>query len=217
MKNNRAWIVVAIAIVLMLAGLVATGRWMVRTTSRAASAAINRVIEPREKQIDLGALVMRVRELSRLETASMRVMHVSTIRQSRGMIPDTFAGDEMTFLAVGDVVAGIDLSRLTRDDVRIDADGTLVLRLPASELLISRLDNDQSRVMTRETGFLRRSDPQLEGRVRAHAERSIRKEALDKGILRIADTNAQSKLGEFLITLGFEKVRFEQSRPGFRG
>lgn len=217
MRNNRAWIVLAIAIVLMLAGVVATGRWMVRTTARAANAAIDRVIAPREKQVDLGALVMRVRELSRLETASMRVMHVSTIRQSRGMIPDTFAGDEMTFLAVGDVIAGIDLSRLSRDDVRVDADGTIVLRLPPSELLISRLDNDQSRVMTRETGFLRRSDPQLEGRVRAHAERSIRKEALDKGILRTADTNAQSKLGEFLVTLGFEKVRFEQSRRAFRG
>ena len=93
MKQSRAWIVVAVVVVLAIAGIVALGRWAVRAPGRAADALVERAVAPREKQIDLGTLVLRVRELSRLETASMRVMHVSTITQSRGVIPDAIAGD----------------------------------------------------------------------------------------------------------------------------
>jgi hypothetical protein len=144
-------------------------------------------------------------------------MHISTVRQSRGVIPQAFAGDEITFLAVGDVVAGIDLSRITRDDVRLDPDGTLVLRLPPSRVLMTRLDNRQSRVINRKTGMLRRQDDHLESRVRASAEAKIQREALNKGILKMAADNGETKLAEFLMTVGFEKVRFEQGRAMPRG
>ncbi|HSN68508.1 MAG TPA: DUF4230 domain-containing protein, partial [Thermoanaerobaculia bacterium] len=165
----------------------------------------------------LSALVTRVRELSRLETAAMRVMHVSTVRQSRGVIPQSIAGDEITFLAVGDVVAGLDLSRMQRDDVRLDPDGTLVLSLPPARVLMTRLDNRESRVLNRKTGFLRSKDDHLESRIRATAEASIQRIALNKGILKMAANNGEKKLADFLITVGFEKVRFEQGRGMPRG
>ena len=75
--------------------------------------------------------------------------------------------------------------------------------------LVTRLDNRESRVITRNTGVLRRADTNLESRARQYAEQGIRTEALKKGILPMASQNAEVKVGELLHTLGFRKVRFE--------
>jgi len=170
----------------------------------------NVVAEKQEKTEDLNVLVTQIRELSRLETASMRVMHISTINQSYGVIPDSMAGDKLTFMAVGDVIAGIDLSGFTRENVRIEDDGVLTLQLPPASILVSRVDNQQSRVLQRETGLLRKADIDMESRARANAEDAIRKEALSKKILEIASANAEEKVANFLNAVGFEKVRFER-------
>ncbi len=170
-------------------------------------------VEKKETTEDLNVLVTQIRKLSRLETASMRVMHVATVNQSYGMIPDRVAGDKLTFMAVGDVIAGIDLSQVTRENVQVGRDGVLTLQLPASSILITRVDNQQSRVLHRETGLLRKADIDMESRVRAHAENAIRDEALRKGILVMASDNAEEKLADFLNAVGFEKVRFERARP----
>lgn len=217
MRNSRNALIVAAALVLMLIGLVVVGRWIARAPRAAMETLAGKAVGRKEETIDLSALVTRVRELSRLETAAMRVMHISTVRQSRGLIPQSIAGDEITFLAVGDVVAGIDLSQLQRDDVRLDPDGTLILALPPSRVLMTRLDNRQSRILNRKTGFLRRHDEHLESRIRATAEASIQREALNKGILKMAADNGEKKLADFLITVGFEKVRFERGRAMPRG
>lgn len=210
-EQNRTWIAIAAAVLLMLAGFVLIGRWLVQMPGRLADSAVERALGTKERAVDLGTLVTQIREMSRLETASMRVMHISTIRQSRGMIPNVLAGDQITFLAVGEVIAGIDLATLSRDDVRLLPDGTVILRLPASRILVTRLDNRESRVMDRKTGLLRGQDDHLESRIRAHAETAIRREALDKGVLTLAAANAEKKLADFLLALGFEKVRFERA------
>jgi hypothetical protein len=217
MRRTRNALIVATVLALFLVGLVVVGRWMVRAPRAAMESLAEKAVGKQEETIDLSALVTRVRELSRLETAAMRVMHVSTVRQSRGVIPQAIAGDEITFLAVGDVVAGIDLAQLQRDDVRLEPDGTLVLSLPPSRVLMTRLDNRESRVLNRKTGMLRRQDDHLESRLRATAEASIQRVALNKGILRMASDNGERKLADFLMTVGFEKVRFEQGRGAPRG
>lgn len=199
--RKRAFLLVAGLLVIALVG--GTVAWQL--TRRAVRRAITR----QEQIVDLTALVTQVRELNRLETASMRVVHVSTVTQSYEMVPNAIAGDELTFLAAGDVIAGIDMSRLGKDDIRRDADGTIIFRLPSPQILVSRIDNRESRVLNRKTGMLRRADMNLESRARQNAEQSIRNEAVAKGILPLAATNAEKKLADFLHTLGAKKVRFE--------
>jgi len=174
---------------------------------------VEQAFTPHEEQIDLGAVVTRVRALNRLETASMRVVHVSTITQSYELVPNALAGDELTFFAAGDVIAGIDLSQLKQEDVRRDADGTIVVRLPPPQVLVTRIDNRASRVLNRKTGFFRRADMNLESRARQYAEQGIRNEALNKGILTTASQNAEVKVAELLHTFGFQRVRCESATP----
>ena len=206
MRRRTVIVLLSIVVLLSIGGYVA---W--RLARKAAREVITDVITKKEEQVDLGALVTQVRELSRLETASMRVMHVSTITQGYQMVPDALAGDQLTLLAAGDVIAGIDLSLLQQKDVWRDGDGTIVMRLPPSQILITRVDNRETRVLNRKTGLLRKADVNLESRARQHAEQSIRNEAMRKGILPMASQNAEKKIADFLRTLGAQKIRFENS------
>lgn len=199
-----------IAIALLVA--VSTGVMIWRIAKRTVSQQVSAVLAPQEKTIDVAALVTQVRELNRLETATMHVMHVGRVSQTYKLVPNALAGDEITFLAEGDVIAGIDLARLTPQDVWKSPDGTINLRLPPAEVLIARVDNQKSRVLTRDTGVLRRRDIDLETRARQHAEENIRREAVSKGILQMAAQTGEKKLAGFLNTLGFEKVRFVSSQ-----
>ncbi|HSP34179.1 MAG TPA: DUF4230 domain-containing protein [Thermoanaerobaculia bacterium] len=184
-----------------------------RMTRNAVENVVTRALTLEEKTIDLASVVTQVRNLNRLETASMRVMHVSTTTQTYQLVPDSLGGDELTFLAVGDVIAGVDLSLLNRDDVWRQPDGTIVMRLPQAQVLVTRVDNRESRVINRKTGLLRREDINLESRARQRAEAEIRNESMRKGILNMATQNAEAKLADFLHTLGFQKVSFVTRGP----
>lgn len=165
--------------------------------------------KPREQQMDLGTLVTRVQALNRLETTSMRIVHIGTISQSYQYVPDGLAGDQLTLYAVGDVIAGMDMSLLKPTDVHREPNGTIVMTLPPSQILVSRVDNRETHVITRKTGLFRREDPALEGRARQYAEQSIRNEAVRQGILKQASDNGQLRIADLLRTLGFQRVRFE--------
>jgi hypothetical protein len=178
---------------------------------------VTEVLTPQEQVIDLTTLVTHVRELNRLETAGMRVMHIGKLKQSYKLVPNAIAGDELTFLAEGEVIAGIDLAQLKQEDVWRSPDGTVNVRLPQSQVLVTRVDNAKSRVLTRSTGVLRRQDIDLETRARQHAEQNIHDEAVKRGILKMASDNGEKKLADFLHAAGIEKVRFVSTGLGARG
>jgi hypothetical protein len=206
---QRRTVLVALGALLIAAVIAVTTAVFVWRTAK--KTIVETVLKPEEKQIDIATLVTQVRELNRLETASMRVMHVGTITQTYKMVPNALGGDEITFLATGDVIAGIDLGHLRPEDVWRSPDGTINMRLPPSQILVSRVDNEQSRVLTRKTGVLRRADIDLETRARQRAEQNIRAEALKRGILKTASDSGEKKMAELLRTLGFMRIRFVQS------
>jgi hypothetical protein len=197
--------------VLAIVVLVGAAGWFVwRSVPRAIENAIS---TPRESEVDLAMIVTRVRDLNRLETAAMHVLHVSTISQSYSYVPDALSGDTLTFLAAGDVIAGIDLSLLKKDDMYRQADGTVMVRLPPPQILVTRIDNRESKVMARKTGFLRKADVGLEGRARLYAEGGVRNEAVKKGILPLAQHNAEARIADLLHAAGIQKVEFVETTP----
>jgi len=117
-----------------------------------------RSVTRKEETIDVGSLVTRIRDLNRLETADMRVVSVSTIRQTYDLIPNALAGDELTLYAAGDVIAGVDLSLLKTEDVYREPDGTIVVHLPPPQELrkqvVDQLINERVLVTyARESGL----------------------------------------------------------------
>ncbi len=203
-RRQTVALLASVGLVILL-GIAAAAWYVAHRLEQIATTAVTR----KEEMADIGSLVTRVRDLNRLETATMRVASISTVTQTYDLIPNALAGDELTLYSTGDVIAGVDLSLLKPGDVHREPGGTIVVRLPPPQLLVSRLDNRASHVIQRRTGVFRRADIGMEGRARQYAEQNIRNEAIRRGILQLAQQNAEGRVAELLHTLGAAKVRFD--------
>jgi len=156
------------------------------------------------------AVIEQIQALSRLETARYTVEKVLS-GESTGSLPP-FTSDKILFVAHGDVTGGVDLSKLTEADVQV-VSHTVTIRMPAAEILSSRLDNAKSYVYDRQTGLFTKSDPQLESQIRQRAEQEITTAALEDGILTQAQGNAEVTLRALLHGLQYDTVIFVTSTP----
>lgn len=151
-------------------------------------------------------IIHDVRALARLETIQYTVEKVITAEIGGG--PFEFLNkDRLLLVAHGTVIAGIDLEKLTPEDLWMNG-SVLNVRLPAAEVFIATLDNDKSYVFERETSILRQSDPNLETLARQTAEQEIKKAAIEDGILEIAQQNAESYLTRLFLAFGYSDVIF---------
>jgi hypothetical protein len=224
MKETRAWIL--ILGILLIVGVAAflvvnavqdmTGA--VRQTTEDALGPVNDMTGGLATQVnqfmnptptvlpDPVTVIQDVRTLSRLETIQYTVEQVVTADKGQGSF-DFLFGDEMLFVAHGVVIAGVDLGKMQEEDMWLD-DGVLYVRLPEPEIFIATLDNDKSYVYDRDRGLFTKGDIHLETAARQVAEDQIEQAAIDDGILELAETNAESYLSRFLVSLNYPKVVF---------
>jgi hypothetical protein len=151
------------------------------------------------------AVVEKIRQLARLESVNYSVDKIVEGNRQTPGIPNFLAGDRMLFIAHGDVIAGVDLTQLGKNDVHVEGDSAKV-HLPAAQILVTNIDNARSRVYMRTTGLLVPADPNLESQVRQAAEDQIRQAAVDDKILEKARDNARVTVTGLLYALGFKKV-----------
>lgn len=115
--------------------------------------------------------------------------------------------NRLLLLAHGVVKAGIDLKRLKPEDVKV-SDKKIYLRLPAAQITDAYLDENQTKVIDSQKGFLRDYDKDLETVARQNAVDDIRRAARVNGILNDADERARLELAVFLHEAGFEQISF---------
>ena len=156
-------------------------------------------------------VINQVRTLARLETVQYTVEKVITAESGQGPLGFLF-GDKMLLVAHGVVIAGIDLQKLQTGDVRIDAQGTIYIVIPAAEVFTATLDNNKTYVYSRDTGLLA-PKKDLETTARQAAEQQILQAALDDGILDTALTNGKAYLQRFLLSIGLKQVVFIDATP----
>jgi hypothetical protein len=150
-------------------------------------------------------IVRQVRTLSRLETIEYSLEKVITAESGQGPFGFLF-GDRLLLVAHGSVIAGVDLGKLSPEDVDVSDLGQVTLTLPAAEVFAATLDNHQTYVYSRDTGLLTKGNLQLETEARKAAEDEIRRAAIDDGILDQAGRNAKGFMQSFLGSLGFNQV-----------
>jgi hypothetical protein len=151
-------------------------------------------------------VLMEMQKLARLETGKYNGQAVVT-GETSGVLPTFVAGDRLVFIGHGEVVAGIDLSELKQGDIEVNGESARV-HLPTAQVFHVRLDNAQSEVFERQTGFLSRPDRDLETRTRIEAENRLRDAALQKGLLETAQRNAQDAIRQQLEIMGLKDVSF---------
>lgn len=153
-------------------------------------------------------VVERIQKLNRLETVVYSLDSVVEGAKTSPVFPDVLAADRILLVVHGQSIAGIDLAKLKPEDVRIDAGDSrsIHLNLPASEIFVTTMDNEHTRVYSRTTGLLVPVDQNLETETRAKAQEQLRTAALGDGILDAARKNARATVTAMLYTLGFTKV-----------
>lgn len=172
--------------------------------------AFNRFFPPFLVNIDTSrtAVVKQMRSLARLETAVFTIEKVIDGGTTGGNIFQRLLfGDKILLIAHGQVIAGFDLSQISEKDIIIE-EKNVTVKLPAPTILVSTLDNSQTKVYDRQKGLLN-DDDTLESQVRQAAEASIRDAACDAGILQQASDNGRKQLTALFTSLGFETITFE--------
>jgi hypothetical protein len=157
--------------------------------------------------IDQPTVVRQIQQLQRLETVSFTMDKIISGEHDSPYLPTFLVSDRLLLVVHGEVIGGVDLTKLQPDDVSIQGP-SISLRLPQSQILVTRLDNAQTRVYSRDTGLFSSPDPNLESEVRQEAERQLQEAAMQGDILKTADSNARSTISSLLQGLGFKKVDF---------
>jgi hypothetical protein len=156
------------------------------------------------------AVVQKIQRLNRLETVVYSLDTVVEGSKSNPILPDLLAGDRILLVVHGQSIAGIDLAQLKPEDVRItESTGggrSIRVTLPASQLFLTTLDNQHTRVYARSTGLLVPVDQNLESDTRTRAEQQLQQTALSDGILDVARKNARATVTTLLYGLGFQNV-----------
>jgi len=166
-----------------------------------------------EPRAGADGIVQRVQSLSRLETTRYTIETVVTADE-QGFI-DTPLGrlqigsDRLLMIIHGRVIAGIDLEKLRPQDVAMSGDGKrLTIKLPPVEIFGVDLDNDKTRVYSRET-WLKRPNPNLENEARQGGEAKILATACEDGVMLRATEDAQRAVGKFVGLLGLSAAAIE--------
>lgn len=163
----------------------------------------------RHDTIDISrpTVIASIQRLARLESVVYTMDKVVEGNRSSEYLPDFLTGDKLLLIVHGQAVAGVDLREVQASGVEIDG-RSVVITMPAAELLSVSLDNSKTRVYSRLTGLLVPTDPNLESETREKAEADLRQSALDSGILTTAEGNARATLTTLLHSLGFQQITF---------
>jgi hypothetical protein len=181
----------------------------VKELAGSLSTQVSEVLNPTPTIIpDPVTIVHEVQSLARLETIKFSLEKIITAETRQGFF-SWLVGDRLLFVAHGEVIAGVDLGKLSPEDLRLDGD-ILYVTLPEAEIFVVAIDNQQSYIYDRDTGFLTHGEVNLETEARRAAEEEIEKSALEDGILELAAQNAESFLGRLFVDLGYNKVIFEE-------
>jgi hypothetical protein len=202
--------------VLLLAAMLGAAAlaFFLRHATSGPMARIATLVTGRTTTVDTSvpAVVERIQRLSRLETVVYSLDTVVEGERTTPLLPDILAGDKLLLIVHGQSIAGVDLTQLKPEDVQIDGasanrDGNSIhVTLPASQLFLTSLDEQHTRVYTRSTGLLVAADANLESDTRAKAQQQLQQAALSDGILDAARKNARATVTTLLYSLGFQHV-----------
>ncbi len=219
-RNYRAWVlVIGILLIFSLVGLgiVASIQQSMQQAQNALKPVndlssnlgtkVSQILNPTPTILpDPITVIEQVRSLARLETIQYSVEKVITAETGQGPFGFLF-GDRLLLVAHGVVIAGIDLNKLSPQDVS-EQQGVLYVKLPDAEIFMATLDNNKSYVFSRDTGLLSKGDLNLESSARQAAEVEITNAAVADGILNQAQQNGENYLFRLFRSLGFKDVIF---------
>ena len=156
-------------------------------------------------RLDPPSILVQVQQLNQLATVKYTVQKVIGLQEQK----QPLGAESILLIIQASVQAGIDLASLEADDVSVRSDGTVVLKLPPAKILNVSVDEKETKVWDRSKTWWTPWVPyslDLEQRARLAGVEAINKAALDMGILRQAERNAESSIRGLLGLAGIKSV-----------
>lgn len=165
-------------------------------------------LEQPEPQVDVQSIVLQqVRGASELTTAVFAMQAVVPASRDRTVAGYTVGKTTLLYIAYGEVRAGVDLSKLTAENVSV-VDDTVYLQLPPPQILDSKIDVTRSTVYDYDRGFLGLGPdaaPELQSLAERQTLEEIVQTACDQGLLQEASDRAKTTVTQLLSTAGYEQ------------
>lgn len=158
---------------------------------------------------DMPGMLREVRQLNELVSVKYSIQKVVGLKEDK--IP--FGTESILLVVQGTVLGGVDLKDLQERDVSVDGK-TVSVRLPQANILHVYLDDKQTQVWDRRITWWTPwvpFNPDFERKARLEAIESVKKQAVEMGILRDAKRNAEQTVEKLLKLLGAGEVRFMPS------
>jgi hypothetical protein len=157
--------------------------------------------------LDAPAMLLQIQRMSELTTVKYSVQKVIGLEEAKFPV-----GTERILLVVqASVRAGIDLSQLKLEHVRILGEDRVLVQLPEPRVLQVAIDEKQTKVWDREVTWWTPWVPynlDLERQARLAALKSVEETALEMGALEQARTNARQLIRGLLEQMGAKHVDF---------
>ncbi|MBZ0281088.1 MAG: DUF4230 domain-containing protein [Anaerolineae bacterium] len=147
--------------------------------------------------ITASVVLERIQGMSQLTSVRYNYSSVVTSEREMPELLQLLYGNKQVMIAVGHVNAGIDLSQLTALNIAIDG-STLIVQLPAPALQDCFLNDQESYIMSQETGIFAEELPNLTTDARRYALEQFRDNAIAEGILNEANLRAQTIISDLL-------------------
>jgi len=97
-------------------------------------------------------VVRQIQQLQRLETVRYSMDKIISGERDSAYLPKFLVSDRLLLVVHGEVIGGVDLTRLQPSDVSVRG-RTVTVHLPSPEILVTRVDNTKTRVYSRDTGL----------------------------------------------------------------
>lgn len=145
-------------------------------------------------------LVEKIEAIGKLELVRYQISDVLEHKNKTGFLPEA----SVLLVVKAEAVGCIDLTKITRDNIKIVAD-TAVVNLPQPEICYVKIDHKNSRVYDTKMAYFR--EAKLVDDAYKAAEQKILAEVKKSDILAQTKTNAASVLKPIIEGLGYKNVR----------
>lgn len=147
--------------------------------------------------INLTTVLERVQLVSELTTVRYTYSNIITVERDLPPLLQALYRDRLVLVAVGHITAGIDLSKLSENDVQVNGN-TINVAIPAPELFDCFFNEPDSYMASRETGLFASPAPDLDLDARLFAIQQFRNAALERGILTEAAQEGENVLANLI-------------------
>lgn len=131
-------------------------------------------------------MVQKIASMGKLELVKYTMKDIIEQKEIHPILPDS----KILFLAVGEVTACIDLTKVRRSDISQTGDSIIVF-LPQPEICYAKLDHQKSRVYDISGTWFQDNTKDMVEAVYKLAEKRILDNARDMDVLGMARQNAQ--------------------------